>query len=94
MIVCLGSDGRVAETGTFKELSNKEDGAFRRLMEWQMSGGEQPKRVPSGGPRLTEEEELLYSVDSEGELHEEVDEAAIKEKAKKAEAEKKSDGSA
>ncbi|KAF2155765.1 hypothetical protein K461DRAFT_80673 [Myriangium duriaei CBS 260.36] len=94
MIVCLGSDGRVAETGTYKELSNKEDGAFRRLMEWQMSGGEQPKRTSS--PHLTEEEELLYSV-SEGDVHEEQDEVVRKEEkevkaVEKGETEKTKDG--
>lgn len=29
----------MAEQGTFKELSAKPDGAFTKLMEWQMSGG-------------------------------------------------------
>ena len=41
-IICLGSDGRVAEMGSYKELSSNPDGAFSKLMEWQMSGGEQP----------------------------------------------------
>ena len=40
IIVTLASDGRVAESGSFEELSNKKDGAFNKLMEWQMSGGE------------------------------------------------------
>jgi putative ABC transport system ATP-binding protein len=39
-IICLGSDGRVAEMGSYKDLSNRPDGAFTKLMEWQMSGGE------------------------------------------------------
>ncbi|KAG5292605.1 ATP-dependent permease MDL1 [Histoplasma ohiense] len=39
-IVVLSSDGRVAEQGTYKELSSRPDGAFTKLMEWQMSGGE------------------------------------------------------
>ncbi|PGH02518.1 hypothetical protein AJ79_07631 [Helicocarpus griseus UAMH5409] len=39
-IVVLSSDGRVAEQGTYQQLSSRPDGAFTKLMEWQMSGGE------------------------------------------------------
>lgn len=39
-IIVLSSDGTVAETGSFKDLSNNPNGAFTKLMEWQMSGGE------------------------------------------------------
>ncbi|OJD12644.1 hypothetical protein AJ78_06799 [Emergomyces pasteurianus Ep9510] len=39
-IIVLSSDGRVAEQGSYKELSSRPDGAFTKLMEWQMSGGE------------------------------------------------------
>ena len=39
-IVVLSSDGTVAETGSYRELSGNPDGAFSKLMEWQMSGGE------------------------------------------------------
>ncbi|KIW73589.1 hypothetical protein PV04_01693 [Phialophora macrospora] len=39
-IICLGSDGHVAEMGSYKDLSSRPDGAFTKLMEWQMSGGE------------------------------------------------------
>lgn len=39
-IIVLDSDGRVAEQGSYRELSAKKDGAFMKLMEWQMSGGE------------------------------------------------------
>lgn len=41
-VICLSSDGRVAEMGTYKDLSSRPDGAFTKLMEWQMSGGEAP----------------------------------------------------
>ncbi|GAB7343524.1 hypothetical protein MBLNU457_1534t1 [Dothideomycetes sp. NU457] len=58
MIVCLGADGKVAEMGTYSELSRKHEGAFKKLMEWQMSS-DMPKSRPSG-PHVTEEEELLY----------------------------------
>ena len=39
-IIVLSSDGKVAEQGSYNELSNNPDGAFSKLMEWQMSGGE------------------------------------------------------
>merc|ERR1712000_132014 len=42
-IICLGNDGRVAEMGSYKDLSSRRDGAFTKLMEWQMSGGEAPR---------------------------------------------------
>jgi putative ABC transport system ATP-binding protein len=42
-IICLGSDGRVAEMGSYRDLSTRPDGAFTKLMEWQMSGGEAPR---------------------------------------------------
>lgn len=42
-IICLSGDGRVAEMGSFRELSSRPDGAFTKLMEWQMSGGETEK---------------------------------------------------
>lgn len=62
MIICIGSDGNVAETGTYAELSAKTEGAFSKLMEWQMSGGEQPK-AREQSPEVSEEEELAYKVD-------------------------------
>ncbi|KAG9788031.1 hypothetical protein KCU88_g1925, partial [Aureobasidium melanogenum] len=42
-IICLGSDGRVAEMGSYRDLSSRPDGAFTKLMEWQMSGGDAPR---------------------------------------------------
>lgn len=72
-IICLGTDGRVAETGSYKELSNKKDGAFAKLMEWQMSGGEtaseRSQQVQSrNNPAPTEKEEIEYLLRSgEGE---------------------------
>lgn len=39
-IIVLGPDGRVAEQGSYEKLSARPDGAFTKLMEWQMSGGE------------------------------------------------------
>ena len=39
-IICISADGKVAEEGSYEELSNNPNGAFNKLMEWQMSGGE------------------------------------------------------
>ncbi|KAI9726973.1 MAG: ATP-binding cassette permease mdl1 [Chrysothrix sp. TS-e1954] len=58
LIVCIGTDGRVAETGTYRELSRKEDGAFRKLMEWQMSGGEQSQQQAGQQQRIGATQEL------------------------------------
>ena len=65
----------MAEIGTFEELSNNPDGAFTKLMEWQMSGGEAPQDAhqlgvdakATGPPTEKEEiEHLLHSDDGEG----------------------------
>jgi putative ABC transport system ATP-binding protein len=81
IIITLSNDGRVAEIGTFEELSNKPDGAFTKLMEWQMSGGEAPREdhhtlgvdaSATGPPTEKEEiEHLLHSGDGEGSESEE-----------------------
>lgn len=77
-IIVLGNDGTVAEQGSYEELSARPDGAFTKLMEWQMSGGEpvQPPKsrvVPPEG---------LYELEKEAESYieeeEEVDEAPKK----------------
>lgn len=46
LIICIGSDGRIAEIGPYRELSANKDGAFSKLMEWQMSGGSEDVRDP------------------------------------------------
>ncbi|KAJ5029688.1 P-loop containing nucleoside triphosphate hydrolase protein [Bipolaris maydis] len=70
-IICIDSDGRVAEEGTYEQLSSNPEGAFNKLMEWQMSGGDIPTRdVKSSKP--TEEEEI------EREFEEEKDEVVAR----------------
>lgn len=73
-IICLGSDGRVAEMGSYKELSSNPDGAFTKLMEWQMTGGETDGvslnemgvgARTAGPPSEKEEFEALHSESSE-----------------------------
>lgn len=46
-IIVLSPDGTVAEQGSYKELSSRPDGAFTKLMEWQMSGSDvsQPSKA-------------------------------------------------
>ncbi|KAI5196211.1 hypothetical protein AUEXF2481DRAFT_30819 [Aureobasidium subglaciale EXF-2481] len=61
MIICI-IDGKVAETGTYNELSQKKEGAFSKLMEWQMSGNEPPRSRPHG-PEVSEEEEMEHSLE-------------------------------
>ncbi|KAI0969870.1 P-loop containing nucleoside triphosphate hydrolase protein [Xylaria arbuscula] len=42
IIIVLNSEGSVAETGSYTQLSADKDSAFSKLMEWQMTGGENP----------------------------------------------------
>lgn len=55
-IICINADGQVAEEGTYEELSANPSGAFSKLMEWQLSGGDIDAEVRN--PRPTEEEEI------------------------------------
>nr|POF22186.1 atp-dependent permease mdl1, mitochondrial [Quercus suber] len=63
-IVCLGPDGRVAQQGSYTELSRDKDGAFAKLMEWQINGGdvqEDPAKhaaKKAGGAAGAEREEV------------------------------------
>lgn len=62
-IICINADGEVAEEGTYKELSNNPDGAFSKLMEWQMSGGEVETKHSRNVP--TEEEDIQEELNNE-----------------------------
>ncbi|KAI9367530.1 P-loop containing nucleoside triphosphate hydrolase protein [Aspergillus egyptiacus] len=53
-IIVLSNDGKVAEQGTYEELSARPDGAFTKLMEWQLHGGDSNPVSPSVGPDLEE----------------------------------------
>lgn len=76
-IICIGNDGKVAETGTFEKLSQKSEGAFKKLMEWQLSGNES-RRSRDRGPVITEEEETEYKL-AEEEGAEEEGQEGVKE---------------
>jgi putative ABC transport system ATP-binding protein len=63
-IICINSEGQVAEEGTYEELTSNPHGAFNKLMEWQMSGGEtDTSKIKS--PRPTEEEEIERELEHE-----------------------------
>lgn len=74
-IIVLGNDGKVAEQGTYKELSQNPESAFSKLMEWQMSGGDVEPST-SGAKGKVEEHEVLEAdvVDREYDTEEGEDE--------------------
>ena len=59
-IIVLSSNGKVAETGTYNELSSNPESAFSKLMEWQMNGGDiaDQKSMEFDG-RLTEKDVII-----------------------------------
>jgi putative ABC transport system ATP-binding protein len=65
-IICIDAEGRVAEEGTYEQLSNNPEGAFNKLMEWQMSGGDAPAQTVKS-PKPTEEEEIERELEAEKE---------------------------
>lgn len=81
-IIVIGNDGTVAEEGPYRELSANKDGAFSKLMEWQMSGDPGAGIAPASSnkqdqdPRPTEAEEIEHDLENEEEQDdtEEVDE--------------------
>ncbi|KAL8973757.1 MAG: hypothetical protein Q9197_002005 [Variospora fuerteventurae] len=62
-IIVLSSDGKVAEQGSYAELSGRPNGAFTRLMEWQMSGGDVVTEDRSKRAEPEEGEELMHDVE-------------------------------
>lgn len=70
-IICIGADGRVAQTGPYRELAADKNGAFAKLMEWQMNGGQSTAAGSTGKdredvrPEITEEEKMVESLQSE-----------------------------
>ncbi|KAI4172646.1 MAG: hypothetical protein LQ346_008563 [Caloplaca aetnensis] len=66
-IIVLSSDGKVAEQGSYAELSSRPDGAFTKLMEWQMSGGDIVTENRDKHPEPEEGEELMHDVEEDAE---------------------------
>ncbi|KAJ5928141.1 ABC transporter integral membrane type 1 [Penicillium verhagenii] len=80
-IIVLGPDGTVAEQGSYTELSARPDGAFSKLMEWQMSGGEATQP-----PKRAVEPEELWELQKESEADPEVpDEETVEQPSNKKE---------
>lgn len=77
-IIVLGPDGKVAEQGSYEELSSRPDGAFTKLMEWQMSGGE-PAPPPVGTPVRAVEPEEFWQFQKETEPETEVEDEEVDE---------------
>lgn len=68
----LSSNGKVAEQGPYKELSRNPNGAFTKLMEFQLTGADAAV-IPSLSPPLREpgqEEEEEGTRQQEKEGHE------------------------
>lgn len=64
-ILCISADGQLAEEGSYEELTKKPDGAFNKLMEWQLNGGEvEPTKTQ---PRPIGVEEIERELESEAE---------------------------
>lgn len=74
-IIVLSNDGTVAETGTYAALSKNPDSAFSKLMEWQMSGGEESakpqRRDPVGSVTEAETAERDLEISEEHDTHNE-----------------------
>ena len=72
LIICIGTDGKVAQTGPYSELAADKEGAFAKLMEWQMSGGSNTATAAPGkgkevDPELTEEERMKMRLEEHDE---------------------------
>ncbi|KAJ5643201.1 ABC transporter integral membrane type 1 [Penicillium longicatenatum] len=73
-IIVLAPDGTVAEQGSYTELSARPDGAFTKLMEWQMSGGEATQ-----SPKRPAEPEELWELQREAEAEPELSDEEVVE---------------
>lgn len=73
-IIVLGNDGKVAEIGSYEQLSADAGSAFSKLMEWQMTGGaEPPQQAKRAEPTEREEiEDDMEKYDEEDQDEEDV----------------------
>jgi putative ABC transport system ATP-binding protein len=87
-VIVLGSDGKVAEQGTYKELSADPESAFSKLMEWQLSGGDAAAdKIPTDpAGHIHEKEEIEDDLmkESDGESEDTKADAVAKKVAEKA----------
>lgn len=73
VIICIGADGRIAETGPYEQLSKNPNGAFTKLMEWQMTGGEDHTPRVSHNSTGVEDDRLEFAEDEGKREHEEAE---------------------
>jgi putative ABC transport system ATP-binding protein len=64
-IIVIDSDGTVAEEGSYEQLSANKDGAFTKLMEWQLSGEGEVDIGEKHSPIPTEEEEIEFDLEED-----------------------------
>jgi putative ABC transport system ATP-binding protein len=64
-IIVIDSDGTVAEEGSYDQLSANKDGAFTKLMEWQLSGDGAVDSSEKYNPIPTEEEEIEFDLEED-----------------------------
>lgn len=68
-IIVIGSDGKVAQMGSYKEISQDPEGAFAKLMEWQLNGGKPEDQ--DAKKKQKSKMAALEEAEAEGELTEE-----------------------
>ncbi len=80
-IIVLSSDGKVAQQGSYADLSRDMSGAFTKLMEWQMSGGDveggkdrPPEHMRGEGHVEDDHDDILESMSEEEPTEEEEEE--------------------
>lgn len=69
-IIVIGNDGKVAQMGPYSQLSQDSEGAFAKLMEWQLSGGK-PEDEDAKKKRKSKMAAELQEEEAQGELTEE-----------------------
>lgn len=80
LVIVIGADGQVEETGPYSELSKNPDGAFSKLMEWQMNGGDEAS-TKAQDPKPTETEEIEVDLEmDEADVHDLEEEERRKER--------------
>lgn len=88
IIIVLNNEGSVAETGSYAQLSADKSTAFSKLMEWQMTGGENPNSaLPRRLPHRVDEE--TDATEEEFEEAEDIDQEEVGNVRKEDEKERK-----
>lgn len=64
VIICIGSDGKVAETGPYATLSANPNGAFTKLMNQQLKGAAEPGDESAAAAEKSEEARVAEHQDA------------------------------